>query len=73
MVVGGGGGGESGEMITRLRICTLFSPKWGLNSTEKLILVHRYTFLVTVHGVTATPQTCEHSRVCVLLIFAETT
>ena len=52
-------------MITRLRIVTLFSPKLGLHSIEKLILVHRYTFLVTVHGVTATPQTCENSRLCV--------
>ena len=56
-----GGGGE-GEIITRLGVCTLLSPKFGLHSVAKLIPVHKYTILVTVHGVTATPQTCEHSR-----------
>ena len=49
-------------MITRLRICTLFSSKFELNSIAKLILVHKYAILVTVHGVMATLQTCEHSR-----------
>ena len=57
----GAGWGE-GEIITRLGVCKLLSPKSGLHSLAKLILVHKYTILVTVYSVTATPQTCEHSR-----------
>ena len=52
----------AGEIITTFRVCKLLSPKFGLHSVAKLIPVHKYTILVMVHGVTATPQACEHSR-----------
>ena len=61
---GGEGGSEEGEMTTRLRISTLLSPKFRLHSVAHLIMVHKYAIPVTVHGVTATPQTCKHSRSC---------
>ena len=38
-----------GEIITRLRVCKLLSPIFGLPSVAKLIPVHKYTILVTVH------------------------
>ena len=44
----------------RLKICTLLSPEFGHHCIAKLILVHKYAILVTVHGGTATPQMCVH-------------
>ena len=37
MVTAGGGGGGK-EEITRLKVCTLLSPKFGLHSVADLIL-----------------------------------
>ena len=53
------GGGRDYNKVKGFK---LLCPKFGLHSVAKLIPVHKYTILVTVHGVTATPQTCNHSR-----------
>ena len=49
LMLRGGGGGGKGEIITRLRVCKLLSPKFGLHSVAKLILVVLHVVLKLVN------------------------